>query len=329
MTEIKGAEAVAPPHSRSKVSDRGARWAPPLRARGGSAVPLFSLLILLGCRVEATAPEGWPDRRCDPSSDDGEREHQLSLEARDGALLALKTREPRGGNCVPTVLMVPPGFEAGMPLLESPLADALVALPAVLVTWDPRGRGESEGQEDTNGFTGQDDLDEVMRWAAWQESVDPNQLVVYSRSFGGALVAGAVGRHAALDPVAWVDAESPGWLQEEIARTPEHNQERMAAELEGDPDAWWAEREPAGLIGPVDVPYHRLQGLPDHALGVYVSHAVAMVEGATEAPERRYNDLLITEPLTEAAATEAAWSDLDPTGDAVLAVLRDALYPPG
>lgn len=62
-----------------------------------------------------------------------------------------------------------------------------------------------------------------------------------------------------------------------------------APEDEDELAAWWAEREPAQLIAGLQVPYHRFQGLPDHALGERTAAAAAMLHAAEQAPLLRYN----------------------------------------
>ena len=163
------------------------------------------------------------------------------------------------------------------------------------MSWDPAGRGGSSGTEDVNGHRAQDDAASVWRWFAAHESVDSTAIVVLSHSFGGALAAGALGRHLDLQPMAWIDRESPGWWAEDLGYAPDFTRDKIEdlVAAESDPDAWWAEREPAGLMAQVRTPYHRLQGIPDHALGSYLGHAGAMLDASVAVPERTYNGTVI------------------------------------
>lgn len=279
-------------------------------------------VLLFGCRTVTTAPEAWQQRECSEFESGGApvvSDYMMQREA--GVQLALRVVYPSMGACQPAVLQLPGGFDAGLALAEDPLAKALVAEGFLVAAFDPRGRGESSGDEDANGPLSQDDTAAVLRWLSQQPEVDPQRLVVYSRSFGGALAAGSLGRHPDLQPRAWIDAESPGWLREDVQALP-HTLARLEAEITGDADVWWAEREPAGLIPAVTTEYHRLQGLPDHALGERIDHTVAMVDGAISASAVYYNEERVTALLERDATRASAWEPLDPSGEAALAVVR-------
>lgn len=247
---------------------------------------LLATLLLGGCASEAP-PEAWPTDGCRAAAAEAgataERDWQLS--AADGTLLAIAGLEPRGGACRAALLLTPGGLQPGLSLLTSPLARALSSQGLAVYTWDPRGRGESGGAEDANGATGQDDLAAVLRWVAARPTVDPQAVSLYTRSLGGALGAGALARHTDLMPAVWIDYEGPGWLEEDLDHASGQSPDilRALAASSSDPEAWWAEREPAGFITETRVPYHRLQGLPDHALGTRLVHALAMVSGGEEA----------------------------------------------
>lgn len=258
---------------------------------------LLVLLVGLACIPVELPPESWRAEGCTASSPDPDDRHPdrqdevwLLLDAEER--MRVHARWPRRADCVGAVVLVPPGFEAGERLLDKGQADALSERGVAVLSFDPRGRGHSDGVDDINGYQGQDDLAALLRWLSARTEVDPTHIVVSSRSFGGALAAGALGRHEDLAPAGWVDVESPGDLSEDLAWAPELNQERFAEVVDPqDPEAWWAEREPAGLIGTVTSRYHRIQGIPDHALGERTLHAVAMLSGAVMAEETVYNGI--------------------------------------
>ena len=232
----------------------------------------------------------------------------------DGVALAVTMREPRGG-CSGAVVIIPGGLQSGLPLLETDQSDALVDAGLTVVAFDPRGRGDSEGAEDANGPTGQDDLAALTRWVAARERVDPDAVVLFSRSFGAAMAAGALSRHDDLAVLAWLDYEGPGWLEEDLAYAVGIGPDalRAYAEQVDDTAAWWDAREPAGLIGGVTVPYWRFQGLPDHALGGRIAHTFACIDSAAAVPEVTYNGRPLSLPTTtEKLTTGAVDGGLEP-----------------
>ena len=294
---------------------------------------LWLLLVSLGCSRAVVAPDAWPTTGCSAAEaapdDRSPRARDFDLVVDDGTSLAVATLWPRGGDCRGVVVLVPPGFEEGASKVRGPQALDLAGRGYVVASFDPRGRGDSEGEEDANGTRGQDDLAAVLRALAWDDDIDPDAVVLYSRSYGGALASGALSRHDDLGVRAWVDYESPGWMQEDLNHAAEHNREvfdELTADID-DLDAWWSEREPAAFIGDVPVPYHRMQGIPDHALD-YLQHAVAMVNGAVSAPVVTYNGEVVTAALTgDEAAALAVGGGLDHESalvtDEILAAFRD------
>ena len=254
-------------------------------------------MLLLACVPVEYPPGSWPESGCvapTPFSAQGRRDRAQDywLQVEPDLRLRVHARWPRRDDCFAAAVLVPPGFEWGLRLMETPHAEMLLDHGVAVVSWDPRGRGYSDGEEVVNGYESQDDLAALLRWVASQERVDPQAVVVSSRSFGGALAAGALGRHADLAVAGWTDVESPGYLSEDLPYTPESSQERVGAYVPEDPveaEAWWAEREPAQLIADIQVPYHRFQGLPDHALGERTVHAAAMLKAADQSPLLRYN----------------------------------------
>jgi pimeloyl-ACP methyl ester carboxylesterase len=279
---------------------------------------------VMGCGGTERAPDAWPDEGCTAESaslDFGTyTEESNSLMVQDETELAFGVLWPKNSSCVGAVVLVPPGYEKGLKLLHGDQAAALAEANIAVVSWDPRGRGDSGGEEDHNGNIGQDDLAELLRWTAYHRRVDPSRVVLYSRSFGGALAAGALARHADLRPIVWLDYESPGFLEEDLAYASDHNQEGFASVLVDveDADSWWSEREPASLIPNITTVYHRVQGLPDHALGTYLGHVRAMLDNATSAEALFYNGDHVTNPLSEDDARDNAIAGgLDPTGNTI------------
>ncbi len=253
---------------------------------------------LLACIATLDPPATWPASGCEGGlsgdADHSDRSDRVHLRMDDDVRVMVYGRHPRGVDCSPAVVVAPPGFEWGQRMMDQPGVDDLVAAGVAAFSWDPRGRGRSEGEEDVNGHRGQDDLAQVLRHVANLDGIDPTRVVLASRSFGGALAAGALGRHDDLAVAGWVDVESPGYLEEDLLYAPDASRERMYALVDADdPQGWWAEREPAQLIVDVTAPYHRFQALPDHALGERTAHAAAMLDAAGQAEELRYNGSVV------------------------------------
>ena len=285
---------------------------------------MLILWAVMGCGRPERAPDGWPDNGCEAeTSAAGSHTHSEEsyvLLTTDETELAIGALWPKKTRCAGAIVLVPPGYERGLKLLHGNQAESLAAANVAVISWDPRGRGDSNGNENHNGHVGQDDLAELLRWTADHKNIDPNAVMLYSRSFGGAIAAGALARHSDLQPMLWLDYESPGFLEEDLAYASEYNQENFASVLvdEEDPDAWWGQREPAGFMSEITTPYHRLQGLPDHALGTYIGHARAMLDNATSADELLYNGEHVSTPFDEDDARDNAIAGgLDPTDDTV------------
>lgn len=256
------------------------------------------LALLLGCTPTEHPPTSWPAGGC-VSVRAGQQD--VWLEVDDGVRLMATLRQPSG--CTGAVVMIPGGLQSGLALAESPQADAILDAGVAVVAFDPRGRGESGGEEDANGARSQDDLAAVVRWTASQ--VDPESVVVFSRSFGAAMASGTLARHQDLMPLGWLDYEGPGWMSEDLRYAQGDGADKIAALADAaeSPEDWWAEREPAGFVSEIRVPYWRLQGIPDHALGARLDHAMACVNGATASPEVRFNRFPVTLPATDAQLT--------------------------
>ncbi|MFT5679854.1 MAG: pimeloyl-ACP methyl ester carboxylesterase [Myxococcota bacterium] len=241
----------------------------------------------------------------------------------DDVAVSVAVRQPR--DCGGAVLIVPGGLQPGLELLDTDQADTLTDAGLTVVAFDPRGRGESEGEEDANGPIDQDDLAALLRWVAARERVDPDAVVLSSRSFGAAMAAGALSRHDDLRPLAWVDYEGPGWLEDDLTYAEGIGPDalREFAEVAEDTAAWWDAREPAGLIGGVTTSYWRLQGLPDHALGGRIAHTLACVNGATAASEVTYNGqpLPLLPTTAEQLTEDAVAGGLEPEDALVTGVL--------
>ena len=257
-------------------------------------IPLLLTLTIACAPTSLTPSEAWPESGCvaaPPSLDDTDgrlRREALRITLADGVTLAAELVRPRGDGCWPGLMLIPPGFEPGLPIQSSDAVDLLAQSGLVVLTYDPRGRGLSEGVEDHNGPVHQDDLAALLRTLASQPEVDPDQVVARSRSFGVATLAGALARHPDLTPMAVMDIEGPALLPDDLAHAPARNQETLTA-LATDPQ-WWEDRSAALHIGAYTGHYRRVQAQNDHVMGEWLGHAAAMLDAAAAGEAARVDE---------------------------------------
>lgn len=277
---------------------------------------------LLSCQNLTHVPSEWVYRTCEYSppitaqTDDFERR----LLVGDGTELFVTVKGPSTGQCLPMVVVMPPGLQAGAKDIDTQWSDALVELGFWVAHWDPRGRGSSTGQEVANGPKGASDAASVLRWTSSLPSVGPDRITVMSRSFGGGLAAGALAQYADLAPNLWIDYESPGWLFEDIQFVEGRSRTQLESMAQG--ELWWLERSPAYWAPNVETPYVRLQGLPDHAQGPRFEHAQAILDRLSSS-----EIWLNTEPWSEGDISESGLigGGLEPDSSAFIAQLQLAL----
>jgi pimeloyl-ACP methyl ester carboxylesterase len=205
-----------------------------------------------------------------------------------GARLYVHAYYPRGwnGELVPALVLVPGGTGNSDPRK----AEALSAEGFLVITFDPDGRGRSEGTEDYNGFIGQDGLAAVIEAAAALPGLDANRYGLVSYSYGVTLATGALARHPNLPIDFYIDWEGP------VDRT--YTTTGCGANRAGgiqwqscENESWWAGREALNFIAEVRVPYQRIQSQKDHVQRDN-SHAIDILNAAVAAglPWVRLND---------------------------------------
>jgi pimeloyl-ACP methyl ester carboxylesterase len=202
-----------------------------------------------------------------------------------------------GGEPLPALVLVPGGTGDSSDFLgpridkTQGMADAGFAL----VVFDPDGRGRSEGVEDQNGFTHQDSLAEVIRFAATLPEVDGTQIGVVSWSYGITMASGALARHPDLPVHFLIDWEGPANRDDTGGCGAD-----AVGHLQGHPcddEDFWSQREASTFALDLRVPYQRLQSEEDHAQPDQ-EHTVLMINNATaeeygghgKAPWTRLND---------------------------------------
>jgi len=189
------------------------------------------------------------------------------------------------GESLPTLVLIPGG--AGT--IDAEKAQGLVTNGFVVIFFDPDGRGNSEGEENLDGYIQQDGLTAVIRAAGSLPGVDKERIGLVSYSYGITMASGALARHPDLQVQFLIDWEGPA---DRYDTTLGCQTNPRIAWPDCSDDAAWAEREALTFIGQIGVPYQRLQSDQDH-VQPDVSHAIDMVNAAVqgEAPWVRLNDL--------------------------------------
>jgi pimeloyl-ACP methyl ester carboxylesterase len=216
-----------------------------------------------------------------------------------GARLYVQVIHPqnRDGGALPTLVLVPGGSGDSSRFIRPPSqAQSMADNGFTIVVFDPDGRGRSEGIEDDNGYTQQDGLAAVIRFAATLPEVDEAQIGLVSYSYGVTMATGALARHPDLPIVFLIDWEGPANRDDTGGCD-----EASTGHLQGHPcddEDFWREREASTFALHLQVPYQRLQSENDHAQPD-TDHALLMIANATGeeygghgiAPWTRLNDL--------------------------------------
>lgn len=281
---------------------RESRWSTrPARC----SMPAVLLSLLLGCQPANAPPEGL-DRLCEPVDLAIPAAHflasapSITTENPDsGAQLAvsvLAPEEPAGW----TVVLVPPGVESAS-VLQAP-ARWLVEAGAVVVAFDPDGRGGSEGEEDYGGPTHQAGLGQVISLA--EQLPCTERLGVMSMSMGVIMAAGALSANPDLPVSFLIDWEGPS---DRYSTGCQGNSLELPA---CDDEDFWGSREGSVSVAGLPVPYHRLQTLDDHVQSD-VAHARSMLAAALAGgvPGVYLNDATLTELPGDLTPWLTSWRD--------------------
>jgi pimeloyl-ACP methyl ester carboxylesterase len=240
------------------------------------------LLLLLACAPVPVDPDAWPVVGCQSHHRPewgqalvfGE-EHRIEHDEIALAVQVLRPASQASDGCWPALVLVPPGFDEGLPEADSLDSQALAQSGVVVVTFDPRGRGQSQGEEQHGGPDQQDDLAAVLAWTASRPDVDPRRVHLRSRSLGIVLAGGALFRHPELAPASLMDIEGPARLPEELEYAPEQTRDTFYQISSG--TEWWELRSPDRFLPSFRGHYRRVQALEDHALGGYLGHAQTLL----------------------------------------------------
>ena len=182
----------------------------------------------------------------------------------------------------PTLILIPGGNgDSRLFLGGQSLARTIAKAGFTVIVFDPDGRGNSEGKEDYCGFKHQDGLASIIRWAAQQREVDPEQIGLGSNSYGVTMATGVLARYPGLPVRFLIDWEGPMDRKDTGGCDP--NKKGMGGHLKTvakcDDENFWREREAINFVGKLRVPYQRVQSERDHVQSDN-HHAIAMVNAA-------------------------------------------------
>lgn len=201
-----------------------------------------------------------------------------------GSQLAIYLLTPADydGTPLPTLILVPGGIGDSTDFTGAGRsAQDMSERGFTIVIFDPEGRGASGGEEDLNGFVGQDGLAEIVRTTAARPEVDPNRIGLVSYSFGVTMASGTLARYPDLPIVFFIDWEGPAnrvyTTHDCSPDAPGIGSTSYMASCED--DDFWREREAETFIASVQVPYQRIQFEEDHSQET-PEHALVMINAA-------------------------------------------------
>lgn len=164
-------------------------------------------------------------------------------------------------NQYPGVILVPGGDNEALVwenLYRKTNAFELVNAGLIILTFDPRGRGFSEGTENYYGKIHQDDFKLIIEWFNRHPHIIPGGIGVASFSFGITLAVPTLGRYPELPARFLLDNEgsidryyNTNWDEPKYL-------DIMRGHDTSD-DEFWSEREPIDHISNVACPYFRLE----------------------------------------------------------------------
>ena len=216
-----------------------------------------------------------------------------------GADLFVQIMTPEGwnGEALPALVLIPGGSGDSKDFTEKPQRTAIkLEAGFALVLFDPDGRGQSQGQEDDNGYTHQDGLAAVIEYAAQLPEIDAQCMGLISYSYGITMASGALARHPELPIQFLIDWEGPA-NRNDTGGCDDDQLGHLVGHACDDED-FWSQREASSFVQMIHVPYQRLQSQEDHVQPDN-DHALLMINNATaeshgghgQAPWTRLNDL--------------------------------------
>ncbi len=180
----------------------------------------------------------------------------------------------------PGVIIVPGGGSPGTAYdgFTEVTADDIAALGAVVLHYDPSGRGRTAGEEDYWGARHQRELSAVIERFFSIGGVNRENVGILSFSIGITIAAGALCRfpvHGCQIKYLF-DWEGPS-NRANITKNDTHD---PLVDFPMSNDTFWREREAAAFIGGIPCDYFRYQAATDHMQDTYKGHAIELLNKA-------------------------------------------------
>jgi hypothetical protein len=259
---------------------------------------IFLLLIFTACvsSQKAIPTIGQNEIQFSPSGT-----ASLSIPSLNGNKIAIRIKKPEGDGPFPVLIGVAGGDEVYA--FQSPLSIGLLEKGIMAVDFAPQGRAESEGEDNHNGFTHQDDLKAIVDFVHGLQFVQQDNIGILAYCYGVVLSTGALARYPEM-PVAflidWEGPSSPGkdiqrglandeaWA-DKITRFFNHGRKLTSEDLaklhlHGGSlldEAYWDERDASRYATDLPCPYLRVQFNQDHAQGANKMHMLSIINAAT------------------------------------------------
>ncbi len=204
------------------------------------------------------------------------------------------------GENLPVLILVPGGSGDSQEFEKrNKSAESLAKEGFTVVTFDPDGRGLSEGKEDYNGFDQQDGLKAVIEAV---NSTGSEKIGLVTFSYGITMGSGVLARYPDLPVNFLMDWEGPA-NRDDTGGCKGDVSGHLEEIAECEDEAFWSEREASTFMSDITVPYFRIQSEKDH-VQPDAQHAWLLLTAAlNNSPWVRINK-------GEVNATYDSWRDL-------------------
>lgn len=159
-----------------------------------------------------------------------------------------------------------------------------------VIHYDRSGHGQSVGVNNYGGLDDQDDLKTVIEYLKSQDFVDHENIGVISLGFGLSIAAGTLGRYPSIGVRYLIDWEGPS----NRLNISQFDKSEDFSQFESTNDTFWNPREPYKTIRNFTGKYLRIQGSIDHFQGTDMSHAIEMINSATNVTHRGNGRCILT-----------------------------------